>query len=102
MRGALAGVHSASSRRTDRLRRRAAGAGIADRGGHARPFVAPVIQGGAILRRLCALLIAAAVAIVSFHEFTARFAPRSGDSHIHGAAIQAADLLWGEGPPRTR
>jgi hypothetical protein len=92
--GALAGVDSASSRRTDRLRSGAAGDGIADRGGHVRPFVAPVIRGGAIMRRGSALLIAIAVAIVFFHEFTSHIVRGHDETHSDGSVLRIGDLMW--------
>jgi Protein of unknown function (DUF998) len=94
MRGALAGVDPASSRRTARLRGRTADTGIADRGGHDRPFVAPPIRGGAIIRRMYALLIAIAVAIVVFHELVSQFTRGHHDGHTQSQTMRAEDLLW--------
>src|SRR5215207_4010103 len=91
--GALAGADSASSRRTDRLPRRAAANGTADRGGRDGLLVAPVLRGGAIMRRGYTLLIATAVAIVSFHELAFRFG-RANEPHSHGSSLKADDVVW--------
>ena len=45
------------------------------------------------MRRGYALLIAAAVAIVSFHELAFRFG-RGNEPHSHGSPLRAADLVW--------
>lgn len=92
--GAPAGVDSASSRRTDHLRSRVATNGTADRGGRDRPFGAPGIRYGATMRRGYAFLIAIAVAIVLFHEFTSRFARGNGERHVHGSTLRAEDFVW--------
>jgi hypothetical protein len=92
--GAPAGVDSASSRRTNRLHSRAATNGTADRGGRDRHFGEPGIRYGATMRRGYALLIAIAVAIVLFHEFTSRFASGNGERHVHGSTLHAEDFVW--------
>lgn len=92
--GAPAGVDSASSRRTNRLRVRVVTDGTTDRGGRDRRFGAPGIRYGATMRRGYALLIAIAVAIVLFHEFTSRFAQGNGKGNAHGSALRAEDFVW--------
>lgn len=46
------------------------------------------------MRRGYALLIGAAVAIVSFHEFTARFTRGDDHTHAQGSTLRAEDLVW--------
>ncbi len=85
MRGARAGGPPASSNRGERRHGRAL-PGSADREGHGRLMGEPTlriessVRGGAAMRRGYVLLIAIAVAIVMFHEFTSMFA----GGHVHG------------------
>jgi len=101
MRGARAGDFPASSNRGDRRRRREVRSGSADREGHGRPLRGPTtsalrrpgsqrfdpLRGAAVMRRAYATLIALAVAIIAFHEFSSSF---TSVSKIRLAAMLAA------------
>lgn len=46
------------------------------------------------MRRGYSLLIAVAIAIVSFHEFTARFTRGDDHAHTQGSTLRAEDFVW--------
>lgn len=94
MRGSRAGVVSAASRATGRPRAFAARSRVAGGGGHDRLVVIPGIRGGRLIRRAYALLIAVAVTIVMFHEFSSQFGHVHVTTHTPGLAVRTADVVW--------
>lgn len=94
MRGARVRVIPVTSGRAGALQKCSTSYGTADRGGHGRPLGDPVLGAGAIVRIAYAVLIALAVAVLLFHEFTTRFAPGHAPDGDHDVGSHPEDLLW--------
>ena len=108
MRGARAGSFPASSNRGDRRQRREVRPGSAGREGHGRPFSGPAssvglrrpgsqrfdpLRGAAVMRRAYAALIALAVAIIAFHEFSSSFVSASVGDGV-AAGLAPIGFMW--------
>ncbi|GAA4376022.1 hypothetical protein GCM10023152_20580 [Agromyces bauzanensis] len=52
------------------------------------------MRGGRLIRRTYALLIAFAITIVIFHEFTSQFGIRHDGSRMPGFALHGEDVVW--------
>lgn len=52
------------------------------------------MRGGRLIRRTCAVLIAAAITIVMFHEFTTRFGLNHDGPQVAGLALHGEDVVW--------